>query len=53
MLRNGIFSIHITRLFNASDDDVVEFLKSTEWPSDYFGLIPLNYCVWNELQKLI
>jgi hypothetical protein len=35
-----------------SDDDIVGFLKSTEWPENATLLIPLVYDVWNKLKEL-
>lgn len=35
-----------------SDDVTVEFVKSTQWPSNSADLNPLHYHVWNEFKRL-
>jgi hypothetical protein len=41
--------IHITRFIQVLGDTTVEFVKSMEWPPNFFDLVPSDYRSWMDL----
>jgi hypothetical protein len=52
-VKNGNFYICITWSLKVSDNATVESIRSTEWPSGYPDLNPMDYNVWIELKQLV
>lgn len=52
-VKDGYFYIHIGGNLRISDDATVQYVKSTEWRSNFPDLSPLPYHVWKELTQLL
>jgi hypothetical protein len=49
LFKSSSFYIHITRSLKVSNDAVVEFVKSIEWPPNSSHLNPSDYHFWEYL----